>query len=87
MGKSNFKDGCPISTTLLETTPQCDGIRRAGETAFAEWALIFSQALEAEVGTRPNAARRRMPQRPLCGEGAPAVAPYSRLAYYLPLVI
>lgn len=57
MEKSSFKDGCPISTTLLETTPECDGIRGAGETAFAEWALIFSQALEAAQVPPPRARR------------------------------
>jgi len=57
MAKSDFKDGCPISTTLLETAPQCDGIRAAGEVAFGEWALIFSQALEAEQVPPARAGR------------------------------
>lgn len=47
MSTSGFRDGCPISTTLLETVPQSDPIRAAGAAAFAGWAGIFSQLLQA----------------------------------------
>lgn len=47
MSKSGFRDGCPISTTLLETAPQSDLIREAGAAAFAAWAGIFSASLQA----------------------------------------
>lgn len=43
--------------TLLEMAPASDVIRRAGEVAFADWAAIFSQALEAEQ-VLPEQAKR-----------------------------
>lgn len=46
MAKSGFRDGCPITTTLLETAPESEAISHAGEDAFAEWRGIFSQALQ-----------------------------------------
>ncbi len=57
MSASGFRDGCPISTTLLETAPECDAIRGAGEAALADWALVFSRSLEAQ-GVPPPRARR-----------------------------
>lgn len=46
MATSGFRDGCPIATTLLETTPQSASIRDAGAVALAAWARIFSESLQ-----------------------------------------
>ncbi|NWH08327.1 MAG: TetR/AcrR family transcriptional regulator [Alphaproteobacteria bacterium] len=47
MRQSDFHDGCPITTTLLETVPADDAIREAGETAFAAWAAIIAAKAES----------------------------------------
>ena len=46
MEKSKFRDGCPITTTLLETAPQSEDIARNGEAAFAQWRAVFVDALK-----------------------------------------
>ena len=46
MEKSKFRDGCPITTTLLETAPQSEDIARNGEAAFAQWRAVFVEALK-----------------------------------------
>jgi TetR/AcrR family transcriptional repressor of lmrAB and yxaGH operons len=43
--KSDFRDGCPIATTLLEIAPAEEAVTLAGRTAFADWAGLFSRAL------------------------------------------
>ena len=45
MAKSGFRDGCPISTTLLESAPQSAGIALAGREAFAAWRAVIARAL------------------------------------------
>ena len=55
MTESEFRDGCPISTTLLETTPQSASIRAAGVAAFASWAQVFSDSLLANGVAQPRA--------------------------------
>ena len=45
MAKSGFRDGCPISTTLLESAPQSQGIALAGREAFAAWRAVIARAL------------------------------------------
>ncbi len=47
MAASGFSDGCPIATTLLETAPASAPIREAGARAFAGWAQVFSESLQA----------------------------------------
>ena len=41
MASSDFRDGCPIATTLLETAPRSAAIRDAGAVALADWARVF----------------------------------------------
>ena len=56
MAQSDFQDGCPIATTLLETAPQDADIAGAGRAAFADW----TQALETplmQAGLAPARAR------------------------------
>ncbi|MBU6442533.1 MAG: hypothetical protein KGR48_01365 [Alphaproteobacteria bacterium] len=45
MTRSGFRDGCPITTTLLETVPELSSIAQAGREAFATWTQILSEAL------------------------------------------
>ena len=42
---SNFRDGCPITTTLLETTPGSAAIARAGQSVFADWQVVMEDLL------------------------------------------
>lgn len=37
LAASKFRDGCPITTTLLETTPGSAAISAAGRAVFADW--------------------------------------------------
>ncbi|MBV8681888.1 MAG: TetR/AcrR family transcriptional regulator [Caulobacteraceae bacterium] len=48
MRRSGFRDGCPITTTLLETAPQDEAIRKAGADAFAAWAAVVEAAAWAQ---------------------------------------
>jgi TetR/AcrR family transcriptional repressor of lmrAB and yxaGH operons len=48
MEQSGWRDGCPITTVLLETAAQEDAIRAAGQTAFAGWIGIIAGKLEAD---------------------------------------
>ena len=57
MSKSNWRDGCPITTTLLETAHDLPPVAQAGREAFADWAAVLAAALEAE-GVDPARARR-----------------------------
>ena len=45
MAASEFQDSCPITTTLLETTPQNRQLTAAGREAFVDWAGIFERWL------------------------------------------
>lgn len=57
MADSGFRDGCPIATTLLETAPRSASIRDAGAQALADWARVFSEALQVR-GVNPLRADR-----------------------------
>lgn len=57
MSKSGFRDGCPISTTLLETVPESHLIREAGAAAFADWAAVFCRSLQTRKVSRGRAQR------------------------------
>ena len=45
MAKSGFHDGCPITTTLLESAPQSADIAAAGREAFDGWCAVIARAL------------------------------------------
>jgi TetR/AcrR family transcriptional regulator, lmrAB and yxaGH operons repressor len=45
MAKSGFRDGCPITTTLLESAPQSAGVAAAGREAFDGWCAVIARAL------------------------------------------
>ena len=57
MAKSGFKDGCPISTTLLESAPQSERIAQAGREAFAAWGSVIARALVRDGFSRAEAQR------------------------------
>lgn len=57
MAQSGFRDGCPIATTLLETAPESEWIRQAGDAALQGWAAVLRQALEAAQVPAPRAGR------------------------------
>ena len=76
MAKSHFTDGCPIATTLLETVPQAPSIRAAGAKALADWAQIFSLALQAHAVTEVRGATGFNGGR--CDRRRPAASPGRR---------
>jgi TetR/AcrR family transcriptional repressor of lmrAB and yxaGH operons len=57
MAKSGFRDGCPISTTLLESAPQSEAIALAGREAFAAWRAVIARALLRDGFSKLEARR------------------------------
>lgn len=47
MAASDYRDGCPITTTLLETVPEQEAIRAAGAAAFDAWAGVLAESAVA----------------------------------------
>ncbi|WP_416897190.1 MAG: TetR/AcrR family transcriptional regulator [Minwuia sp.] len=60
IGKSGFRDGCPITTTLLENVPESEAITLVGKAAFGHWRRTV-EAMLARHGwpeaRRPATAR------------------------------
>lgn len=54
---SAFEDGCPLATTLLETTPQSTRMAAAGQQAFNQWTAEIRTLLEHQ-GADAETARR-----------------------------
>ncbi|MFN4184334.1 MAG: TetR/AcrR family transcriptional regulator [Hyphomonas sp.] len=54
--QSGFRDGSPLTTTILETVPEHEPIRRAALAAFDAWAVIITDAAQAS-GVPPERAR------------------------------
>ena len=57
MEKSGFRDGCPITTTLLETAPQSKDILNNSAQAFAAWRAMFAEALRRDGAPKAQAER------------------------------
>ncbi|MDI1263140.1 MAG: TetR/AcrR family transcriptional regulator [bacterium] len=57
MAKSGFRDGCPITTTLLESAPQSVGLTGAGREAFERWCGVIAAALTRDGFSRAEARR------------------------------
>jgi AcrR family transcriptional regulator len=57
MAKSGFRDGCPISTTLLESAPQSASLTAAGREAFASWGAVIARALVRDGFGKAEARR------------------------------
>lgn len=55
MEQSGWRDGCPITTVLLETAAKDDAIRAAGRAAFAGWVEVVARKLEGD-GLSPDKA-------------------------------
>lgn len=58
MEQSAWRDGCPITTVLLETAAQDEAVRAAGRAAFAGWTTVIACKLE-EDGWTPSEALER----------------------------
>jgi TetR/AcrR family transcriptional regulator, lmrAB and yxaGH operons repressor len=57
MQKSGFRDGCPITTVLLELAPRDRAVAQAGREAYAARLGILTERLIAD-GIPPERARR-----------------------------
>lgn len=57
MAKSGFRDGCPISTTLLESAPQSTEVTAAGREAFAGFRAVIGRALIRDGFGKAEASR------------------------------
>lgn len=57
MKKSGFRDGCPITTVLLELAPQERAIAQAGRKAYTDQIHVFCEKLIAD-GYTPDRAKR-----------------------------
>ena len=57
MVKSDFREGCPITTVLLETASDSESLARAGREAFRSWREVFEHALLRD-GMEPRRAAR-----------------------------
>lgn len=55
MSDSGFRDGCPITTVMLETAPDKPDIATAGQAAFASWSDVLKARLIAS-GVKPDRA-------------------------------
>lgn len=74
---SGYRDGCPISTVLLEMAGESEAIRAEGSRAYSTWRDIIGDKLVAD-GWTPRAARD-MATHALCAlEGALMVARVER---------
>ena len=69
MAASDFRDGCPLATVMLETASEDPPLQQAGQAAFASWLSVFS-ALFERAGLPPEAAQRRALQSLAIIEGA-----------------
>ena len=57
MTESDFREGCPITTVLLETAAESASLALAGREAFSSWRAVFEHALLRD-GLEPQRARR-----------------------------
>lgn len=48
MEQSGWRDGCPITTVLLETAAEDEAIRAAGLEAFDAWEAVIAEKLRAD---------------------------------------
>jgi TetR/AcrR family transcriptional repressor of lmrAB and yxaGH operons len=58
MADSEFRSGCPIATTLLETAPASPAITAAGKGAIDSWVEVIAGVF-TRAGEGPREARRR----------------------------
>jgi len=73
MEESEFRSGCPIATTLLETAPDSPGITAAGARAIDGWIAVIAGVLERD-GIGGREARRKAEVIVAAMEGALVLA-------------
>ncbi len=73
MEESDFRSGCPIATTMLETTPHAPGLTRAGVAALDHWIDIIAPVFIAK-GTSAKEARAKAQLLIATMEGALLIA-------------
>jgi len=79
MKESDFRSGCPVATTLLETAPASQSITAAGERAIDGWIDVIAGVLERD-GLERSAARSRAQLVVAAMEGALLLARVRRSA-------
>ena len=57
MAMSGYRQGCPIATTLLETTPESETIARAGQSVLKTWLALITRVFENDGIPKRRAAR------------------------------
>jgi len=77
MEESDFRSGCPIATTLLETAPTSPRITGAGQRAFESWIEVVAEVFE-RAGASPRESRRRARMVVAAMEGALILARVER---------
>jgi TetR/AcrR family transcriptional repressor of lmrAB and yxaGH operons len=58
MEESEFRSGCPIATTMLETAPQSPELTRAGVDALDHWIAIITPVFEEVTSSKAEAKTR-----------------------------
>ena len=58
--ESNFSEGCPIATVVLETAATSEPLQRTCRHALETWSELFSQRLVAEGHLAEDASRRAL---------------------------
>jgi len=58
--KTEYREGCPVATVLLEMAPQSDKIAQAGRGAFALWTEVIAGRLAAQGVAETRAMRLAM---------------------------
>ena len=69
MEESDFRSGCPIATTMLETAPHSPALTRAGAQAIDEWSDIIASVFKAS-GASPRDAKLKAQHLIMLMEGA-----------------
>lgn len=73
MEESDFRSGCPIATTMLETAPHAPGLTRAGVAALDHWIDIIAPVFTTK-GVTAKEARAKAQRLVATMEGALLIA-------------
>jgi len=73
MEESGFRSGCPIATTLLETSPESEPITDAGRRAIDGWIALITDVFGREGWNRRRARQEAEALVP-APEGAPSLS-------------
>lgn len=73
MKESQFRSGCPIATTMLETAPHSPELTRAGRDALDRWIAIVAPVFRAD-GASVSEGRSQAQRLIAAMEGALIVA-------------